>query len=127
LSIRKSTTQAPATRAPIKIAIPVRAVAPASFDDVDEEFDDALPIVDDAGVQVQGSENGNVVEIDEDGRVFCFDVGTFAYPEDCSKFVRCARENSALRGWVQSCPTLLSFDPVGGLCNWGNPSRCIPL
>jgi len=69
---------------------------------------------------------GNVVEIDEDGRVFCYDVGNFAYPDDCRKFVQCARPGDAgpIAGWVHTCPKALSFDPVGAICNWGSPVRC---
>jgi hypothetical protein len=81
------------------------------------------------GVPVGQSVNGNVVEIDEDGRVFCFDVGNFAYPEDCAKFVHCARgpgrgDSEPISGWVHTCPPRLSFDPVGAICNWGSPVRC---
>ena len=81
------------------------------------------------GAPVGQSVNGNVVEIDEDGRVFCYDVGNFAYPEDCAKFVHCARgpgrgETEPISGWVHTCPPRLSFDPVGAICNWGSPVRC---
>lgn len=77
-------------------------------------------------VQVRHNSNGNVVEIDEDGAVFCYDVGNFAYPDDCRKFVQCARAagSGPIQGWVQTCPRILSFDPVGAICNWGSPVRC---
>ncbi|XP_065559304.1 uncharacterized protein LOC136026547 isoform X1 [Artemia franciscana] len=59
------------------------------------------------------------------GRVRCFDVGNFPYPGTCKKFINCARVDSgAVRAWVYTCPKELTFDPVGGLCNWGNPQRC---
>ena len=77
--------------------------------------------------QAVGSNSaGNVVEIDEDGRVFCYDIGNFAYPEDCRQFVQCARpgDHEPIKGWVHTCPRGLSFDPVGAICNWGSPVRC---
>ena len=78
------------------------------------------------GSPVGSNSAGNVVEIDEDGHVFCYDVGNFAYPEDCRRFVQCARpgDHEPTQGWVHTCPRALSFDPVGAICNWGSPVRC---
>jgi len=69
--------------------------------------------------------NGNVVEIDSEGGVYCYDIGNFAYPNDCRKYVQCARlDNKPIQGWVHNCPRSLSFDPIGASCNWGSPLRC---
>ena len=62
--------------------------------------------------------HGNVVAISEGGRVTCRDTGIFAHPTNCRKFVQCALQGGGLRGWVHTCSHGLSFDPVGGLCNW---------
>lgn len=134
-------------RAPIVIAIPAPVVRPIGDDfarrpvvptsaapslerprtaNQDDITGDAEVI---QGAPVGQNSNGNVVEIDEDGRVFCYDIGNFAYPEDCRKFVQCARgpgrgELEPISGWVHTCPRALSFDPVGAICNWGSPVRC---
>ena len=123
-------TEAPRA-SPIVIAIPAPVIRqteevkkrPANNKSVEEQddIDGSAEII-----QVGHNSNGNVVEIDEDGRVFCYDVGNFAYPDDCRKFVQCARAGGSgpIQGWVQTCPRILSFDPVGAICNWGSPVRC---
>ena len=134
-AVRASTTRTPSTRAPIKIAIPApegrlpgdEVFRRPSASDQDDLFGTGNTGNTDHSPTGIGNHNGNVVEIDEDGRVFCFDVGNFAYPDDCRKFVQCAKENGVIRGWVHTCPRILSFDPVGAICNWGSPLRCLKV
>lgn len=129
-SITTTTTTQPTPRAPIVIAIPAPITRPveefrksvASPDQ--DDIDGTAEVIQQQAVGHNSA--GNVVEIDEDGQVYCYDVGNFAYPDDCRKFVQCARQGDSnpIAGWVHTCPKALSFDPVGASCNWGSPVRC---
>jgi hypothetical protein len=33
-------------------------------------------------------------------------------------------ENGELLGWEYTCPRQLSFDPIGGICNWSAGLGC---
>lgn len=59
------------------------------------------------------------------GKIGCLDQGTFAHPFSCKKFITCAK---MVGGQVipteYSCPNKLSFDPVGGICNWSAGLGC---
>lgn len=65
----------------------------------------------------------------EDGSVFCLDKGIFPHPISCQLFVHCApseENNGSIRSWVYSCPKLLTFDPIGQMCNWSPNSKLSP-
>lgn len=65
------------------------------------------------------------VRIHGDGYIECLDVGSFPHPFSCQKFISCAKtEYGALLGWEYTCPKGLSFDPVGGICNWSSGPVC---
>ncbi|XP_045772940.1 mucin-3A-like [Maniola jurtina] len=59
------------------------------------------------------------------GNIECLDIGNFPHPTSCKKFISCARmESGEVRGWEYVCPKGLSFDPVGGICNWSAGLGC---
>ncbi|XP_018916542.2 uncharacterized protein Cht6 isoform X2 [Bemisia tabaci] len=65
------------------------------------------------------------VRIHNDGYIECLDVGNFPHPFSCRKFISCAKmENDNLLGWEYTCPRGLSFDPIGGMCNWSAGLGC---
>lgn len=65
------------------------------------------------------------VRIHGDGYIECLDMGSFPHPFSCQKFISCAKtEYGALFGWEYTCPKGLSFDPVGGICNWASGPVC---
>ncbi|XP_011305519.1 mucin-5AC isoform X2 [Fopius arisanus] len=67
----------------------------------------------------------NKIYVTASGRIGCLDQGTFAHPYSCKKFITCAK---MVGGQVvpteYSCPNKLSFDPVGGICNWSAGLGC---
>ncbi|XP_063989735.1 mucin-2 isoform X3 [Diachasmimorpha longicaudata] len=67
----------------------------------------------------------NKIYVTTSGRIGCLDQGTFAHPFSCKKFITCAK---MVGGQVvpteYSCPNKLSFDPVGGICNWSAGLGC---
>lgn len=68
------------------------------------------------------------IKLREDGSVQCLDKGIFPHPVSCRQFVHCAASDSndgAIRSWLYMCPKTLSFDAVGGMCNWTNDNACI--
>ncbi|KOB71128.1 Uncharacterized protein OBRU01_14152, partial [Operophtera brumata] len=68
---------------------------------------------------------GTKVILHGKGSIECLDVGNFPHPSSCKKFISCARmEFGALLGWEYVCPQGLSFDPVGGICNWSAGLGC---
>ncbi|CAB3261784.1 unnamed protein product [Arctia plantaginis] len=68
---------------------------------------------------------GTKVVMHENGTIECLDIGNFPHPTSCKKFISCARiENGSLLGWEYICPKGLSFDPVGGICNWSAGLGC---
>ncbi|XP_075219897.1 chitinase 6 isoform X2 [Lycorma delicatula] len=65
------------------------------------------------------------VRIHNDGYIECLDIGNFPHPFSCKKFISCAKmENGHLLGWEYTCPRGLSFDPIGGICNWSAGLGC---
>lgn len=65
------------------------------------------------------------VRIHGDGFIECLDMGSFPHPFSCRKFISCAKtEYGSLLGWEYTCPKGLSFDPVGGICNWSSGPVC---
>lgn len=66
------------------------------------------------------------VRIHGDGYIECLDMGSFPHPFSCQKFISCAKtEYGSLLGWEYTCPKGLSFDPVGGICNWSTGSSAV--
>ncbi|KAE8738788.1 hypothetical protein FOCC_FOCC015729, partial [Frankliniella occidentalis] len=65
------------------------------------------------------------VKIHGDGWIECLDRGNFPHPFSCRKFISCAKmESGDLQGWEYTCPRGLSFDPIGGICNWSAGLGC---
>jgi hypothetical protein len=65
------------------------------------------------------------VRLLSDGSAQCLDVGVFAHPTSCKKFVNCFRNpGTGIQGSIYQCPSYLAFDPVGGRCNWVNEIVC---
>lgn len=59
------------------------------------------------------------------GTIRCLDQGNFPHPYSCKKFITCARMvNGLVIGAEYTCPDKLSFDPVGGICNWSAGIGC---
>ncbi|KZC14844.1 Acidic mammalian chitinase [Dufourea novaeangliae] len=59
------------------------------------------------------------------GTIRCLDQGNFAHPSSCRKFITCAKMvNGLVIGAEYTCPDKLSFDPVGGICNWSAGLGC---
>lgn len=59
------------------------------------------------------------------GTFRCLDQGNFPHPDSCKKFITCARMvNGQVIGAEYTCPDKLSFDPVGGICNWSAGLGC---
>jgi hypothetical protein len=53
------------------------------------------------------------------GVIECLEIGNFPHPKSCKKFISCAKmEIGGIVGWEYRCPRGLSYDPVGGICNW---------
>lgn len=105
----RQTTSAPAVRPPS----PYRLQDPLF--DYDSEYY-AEPV----DVPLSGK-----VRIHNDGYIECLDVGNFPHPFSCRKFISCAKmENGNLLGWEYTCPRGLSFDPIGGMCNWSAGLGC---
>ncbi|KAJ3662718.1 hypothetical protein Zmor_007051 [Zophobas morio] len=69
-------------------------------------------------------ENSKVL-LHSNGVIECLDQGNFPHPVSCKKFIYCAKmENGNVLGWEYTCPTNLSFDPIGGICNWSAGLGC---
>ncbi|XP_012157060.1 cell wall protein DAN4 [Ceratitis capitata] len=59
------------------------------------------------------------------GIIECLDQGNFPHPLSCRKFISCAKfETGGVVGWEYTCPKGLSYDPVGGMCNWAAGLGC---
>ncbi|KAJ9601579.1 hypothetical protein L9F63_000322, partial [Diploptera punctata] len=96
---------------------PTRAKLPPIVDY--EYYDD-----DDVGILDVAPVSGKV-KIHSDGYIECLDRGNFPHPFSCKKFISCAKmENGELLGWEYTCPRQLSFDPIGGICNWSAGLGC---
>ncbi|KAF7990451.1 hypothetical protein HCN44_000256 [Aphidius gifuensis] len=67
----------------------------------------------------------NKIYITPVGRIGCLDQGTFAHPTSCKKFITCTQmANKKITPTEYTCPANLSFDPVGGICNWSAGIGC---
>ncbi|XP_068899258.1 uncharacterized protein [Tenebrio molitor] len=65
------------------------------------------------------------VLLHSNGVIECLDQGNFPHPVSCKKFISCAKmENGNVLGWEYTCPKNLSFDPIGGICNWSAGLGC---
>ncbi|XP_076634201.1 uncharacterized protein LOC143348167 isoform X2 [Colletes latitarsis] len=59
------------------------------------------------------------------GTIRCLDQGNFPHPYSCKKFITCAKMvNGQVVGAEYTCPDKLSYDPVGGICNWSAGLGC---
>ncbi|KAF6204117.1 hypothetical protein GE061_002457 [Apolygus lucorum] len=93
---------------------PVRPASGTLYDEYDDFY--AEPV----DIPLSGK-----VRIHNDGYIECLDIGNFPHPFSCRKFISCAKmENSHLLGWEYTCPKGLSFDPIGGICNWNAGLGC---
>lgn len=89
-------------------------------DNVQEQYADYSEPSAESQVALKGK-----VRIHGDGYIECLDMGSFPHPFSCQKFISCAKtEYGALFGWEYTCPKGLSFDPVGGICNWSSGPVC---
>lgn len=80
---------------------------------------------DDGGAILDVAPLSRKVKIHSDGYIECLDQGNFPHPFSCKKFISCAKmESSELLGWEYTCPRQLSFDPIGGICNWSAGLGC---
>lgn len=79
----------------------------------------------DAGVLSQLPPNSKVLVLPS-GAVQCLDRGNFPHPGSCRKFISCYEGGvgEGVIGWEYTCPRGLSFDPVGGICNWSAGLGC---
>ncbi|XP_049873491.1 mucin-5AC-like [Pectinophora gossypiella] len=94
---------------------------PAKFKPVEnyDYYDDGAENI------AQKYQEGTKVVLHSKGNIECLDIGNFPHPTSCKKFISCARlENGSLLGWEYICPKGLSFDPVGGICNWSAGLGC---
>ncbi|XP_066148164.1 uncharacterized protein [Euwallacea fornicatus] len=79
---------------------------------------------------VETSVVGNIpahskVLLHANGMIECLDQGNFPHPLSCKKFISCAKMDSdKIIGWEYTCPKNLSFDPIGGMCNWSAGLGC---
>ncbi|KAK2580930.1 hypothetical protein KPH14_005997 [Odynerus spinipes] len=86
--------------------------------DYDYYEDEETPIVE------KSMYNGKLF-LTSKGTIKCLDQGNFPHPYSCKKFITCARfVNGLLIGAEYTCPDKLSFDPVGGICNWSAGLGC---
>lgn len=81
---------------------------------------------DDEDVRVIGRNHAQVkVILHGAGIIECLDQGNFPHPLSCRKFISCAKlESGGVVGWEYTCPKGLSYDPVGGICNWAAGLGC---
>ncbi|XP_055709489.1 mucin-2 isoform X2 [Phlebotomus papatasi] len=81
---------------------------------------------DDDDDRIIGKSNSQVkVILHGHGIIECLDQGNFPHPLSCRKFISCAKmENGGVVGWEYTCPKGLSYDPVGGICNWAAGLGC---
>ncbi|KAG5320367.1 CHIT1 protein, partial [Pseudoatta argentina] len=82
-------------------------------------YEDEVPIV--IGKSVLNSK----LFLTSKGTIRCMDQGNFPHPYSCKKFITCSRMvNGQVIGTEYTCPDKLSFDPVGGICNWSAGLGC---
>lgn len=111
-----------------KISLPQSSstIAPKSqFISRHKQYDDLAPDYDDYYAEPVDIPLSGKVRIHNDGYIECLDIGNFPHPFACRKFISCAKmENGHLLGWEYTCPKGLSFDPIGGICNWSSGLGC---
>ncbi|XP_043270406.1 serine-rich adhesin for platelets-like [Venturia canescens] len=99
------------------VETPVRPRRPAIID-YDYYVDDEIRLV-------FKPELKDKLFVTKKGGIRCLDQGNFAHPTSCKKFITCARMvNGQVIGTEYTCPDKLSFDPVGGICNWSAGLGC---
>uniref|UniRef100_A0A1B6G273 Uncharacterized protein n=1 Tax=Cuerna arida TaxID=1464854 RepID=A0A1B6G273_9HEMI len=88
-------------------------------------YDDLAPDYEDYYAEPVDIPLSGKVRIHNDGYIECLDIGNFPHPFACKQFISCAKmENGHLLGWEYTCPRGLSFDPIGGICNWSAGLGC---
>jgi len=99
----------------------VKEIPKQSFRSVDE-----YDYYDEGDVRIVGKANSKVkVVLHDAGIIECLDQGNFPHPLSCRKFISCAKmETGGVVGWEYTCPKGLSYDPVGGICNWAAGLGC---
>uniref|UniRef100_A0A0K8T485 Chitotriosidase-1 n=2 Tax=Lygus hesperus TaxID=30085 RepID=A0A0K8T485_LYGHE len=103
-----------APQGPLRPITPLRPASGTLYDEYDDFYAEPVEI------PLSGK-----VRIHNDGYIECLDIGNFPHPFSCRKFISCAKmENSHLLGWEYTCPKGLSFDPIGGICNWNAGLGC---
>ncbi|XP_072745490.1 uncharacterized protein [Anoplolepis gracilipes] len=81
-------------------------------------YEDEVPIV-------IGKSFNSKLFLTSKGTIRCLDQGNFPHPYSCKKFITCARMvNGQVIGTEYTCPDRLTFDPVGGICNWSVGLGC---
>ncbi|XP_044257284.1 uncharacterized protein LOC123006669 isoform X3 [Tribolium madens] len=109
----------------------VRKIRPQAFEKVKQSFNTVRPLseydyYDDEQMSILGKipEHSKVL-LHSNGVIECLDQGNFPHPLSCKKFISCAKmENGNVLGWEYTCPKNLSFDPIGGICNWSAGLGC---
>ncbi|XP_015834046.1 mucin-5AC isoform X2 [Tribolium castaneum] len=110
----------------------VRKIRPQAFEKINQSFSNTVrPLseydyYDDEQMSVLGKipEHSKVL-LHSNGVIECLDQGNFPHPLSCKKFISCAKmENGNVLGWEYTCPKNLSFDPIGGICNWSAGLGC---
>ncbi|KAL0110455.1 hypothetical protein PUN28_013813 [Cardiocondyla obscurior] len=82
-------------------------------------YEDEVPII------INKSALGSKLFLTNKGTIRCLDQGNFPHPYSCKKFITCARMvNGQVIGTEYTCPDRLSFDPIGGICNWSAGLGC---
>ncbi|XP_063624457.1 mucin-2 [Cydia splendana] len=133
--LRKISTTLPPTLAPATTPKP-RRVPSKKFEKPFEKIQKDLPnrtyrpidnydYYDDGSERIAEKYEETKVVLHGKGTIECLDIGNFPHPSSCKKFISCARiDNGSLLGWEYICPKGLSFDPVGGICNWSAGLGC---
>nr|AZS52293.1 chitinase 6-2 [Plutella xylostella] len=132
---RISTTLGPTAAALVTTAKPRRAPQRKPFEKISKAVVDVpgrtyRPIdnydyYDDSDEKLATNKQASKVIVHGKGSIECLDIGNFPHPTSCKKFISCARmESGATVGWEYVCPKGLSFDPVGGICNWSAGLGC---
>ncbi|RZC39681.1 CBM 14 domain containing protein, partial [Asbolus verrucosus] len=128
--IRYSTTVSPIPLTTKKFI--VRKVKPQAFEKVNPIISNTFrpfaeyDYYDDEQMSILGKipEHSKVL-LHSNGVIECLDQGNFPHPVSCKKFISCAKmENGKVLGWEYTCPKNLSFDPIGGICNWSAGLGC---
>ncbi|XP_063536781.1 mucin-2 [Cydia strobilella] len=133
--LRKISTTLPPTLPPATTPKP-RRVPSKKFEKPFEKIQKDLPnrtyrpidnydYYDDGSERIAEKYEETKVVLHGKGTIECLDIGNFPHPSSCKKFISCARiDNGSLLGWEYICPKGLSFDPVGGICNWSAGLGC---